>query len=98
MSHWTKEEVILLDKYDNATVAKITGRSEKAVAAKRSYIKGNEPFPMTQCRICGKLFYMPDPAKWVYKREYKGRLYHMCSYHCMRAWDNGKKRKEKVAK
>ena len=96
MSHWTPDEIRLLDYYDNATVAKLTGRSENAVANKRAMAKRYEPFTLTKCAVCGKLFYMPDPGAWVYKRQHNGRLKHLCSYHCLRTWDNGHKGKEKA--
>ena len=96
MKHWTQRETELLDKYDNATVAKLTGRSENAVANKRAMAKRYEPFTLTKCAMCGILFYMPDPGNWVYKRIKNGHLKHLCSYHCMRDWDNGQRRKEKT--
>lgn len=93
---WTEDEIKLFDIFDNATIAKITGRSEKAVAIKRSGSKRYDPFALTKCAVCGKLFYMPDPGRWAYRRNGK-RLKLFCSYHCMRTYDNGQQRKEKVA-
>lgn len=98
MRRWTDDEVKLLDIFDNATVAKITGRTAHAVAAKRSGAKRYDPFALTKCAECGKMFYMPDPGCWVYKRIYKDRLKHFCSYHCMRKWENDHERKKENAK
>lgn len=95
---WSKEETELLKRYDNATVAKITGRSLSAVRGRRKTIDGRCEHYMVayKCYQCGKEFFPAMPEKWAYRRE-SGRVKMFCSWHCMRAYD-GKQRQKKVAK
>ena len=94
MRAWTAEETALLDKYDNETVAKITGRSKNAVANKRALRKEN--FQLYKCSECGKMFVALEISQWAYRRVKNGHVRYMCSYHCMRAFD-GKQGQKKVA-
>ncbi len=43
------------------------------------------------CPVCGKPFIVADREQWVYlKRTTKKRIY-LCSWHCLRAEERGKR-------
>ena len=98
MSKWTPDEDALLAKYDNATVAKITGRSLNAIKGRRATLSGRHDSLLKAyyCYQCGKEFFPAMPEKWAYRRTDK-RIRMFCSWHCMRAYDNGKPREKKTA-
>lgn len=37
------------------------------------------------CVVCGKVFQLKDG--WLYRRQKRGKTYCMCSWHCLKAWD-----------
>lgn len=98
MKNWTEEEIKLFDIFDNATIAKITGRTLTAVASKRATVNRYDPFKLYKCSVCGRMFAPPDIGDWVYKRVYHGRLKYFCRYNCLRTWDNEHSGKEKTVK
>lgn len=93
--HWKSHEDALLYRFDDETVAKITGRTVNSVIARRKRLDGTYILKSHYCFQCGKEFFPPMPEKWAYRRQEK-RLREFCSWHCMRDYDNGKPREKKI--
>lgn len=48
------------------------------------------------CPICGKHFTVLWPGQWAYKRGREGMRSYLCSWKCLRAWDDGNIKKEEL--
>lgn len=96
---WTKAEEALLGKYDDKTIALMTGRTKTAVAVHRVKInQGNSYYTGLICPMCGREFFPPVKEEWAYQRKRHGRTMYLCTYKCARRVDRGDKpRKEKGA-
>jgi rubredoxin len=53
------------------------------------------------CPICGKKFFISFPEEWRYRRYVKGRKGvrdYLCSWHCLRIYDDSHPDKRKMRK
>lgn len=93
--YWTPEEEELFDRYDNHTIAYMTGRTVVSVEQHRHVlkIKAAETWGRL-CPVCGKRFDPPDADTWVYKTG-KERRRLVCSWKCMRKVEHDQRGKEK---
>ena len=48
------------------------------------------------CPISGKHFTVLWPGQWAYKRGREGMRSYLCSWKCLRAWDDGNIKKEEL--
>lgn len=53
-----------------------------------------------KCPVCGKVFWVSDPAIWAYRLKLRGGKIHRfaCSWHCLREYQARKKPKAVPAK
>ena len=57
------------------------------------------PAVETTCPICNKLFMIAAPDSYVYKvKDYNNRTKYLCSWGCLRTWENQNKNKSQEAK
>lgn len=44
-------------------------------------------FKPRQCSVCERMFIVPDPSAWAYKRKPGSTTLYFCSWTCLRKWD-----------
>lgn len=44
-------------------------------------------FKPRRCPACDRLFMVPDPSAWAYKRKPGCNILYFCKWSCVRKWD-----------